>query len=104
MRTKFDDFHHSGIQTIYFSIFSSKYVCDGASDCTNGLDEQNCVNYANLYFERRGFKLVTDDKSITRISLEQCAKLCAQSKNCACSYFSYNSERQRCILGMKWWQ
>ena len=80
----------------------SKYICDGVPDCSNGLDEQICTLYSSLYNAEINFKLQSNDEAITRISLEECARQCTQSKGCTCSSFSYNAEKQRCLLGNRY--
>ena len=80
----------------------SKYICDGVPDCSNGLDEQICTLYSSLYNAEINFKLQSNDEAITRISLEECARRCTQSKGCTCSSFSYNKEKQRCLLGNRY--
>ena len=77
----------------------SQFVCDGESDCSNGLDENNCLNYTSLYMIEKGFKLKTDENPKIGMTEEECAKACAQSKRCACDSFSYNAEKKRCLLG-----
>merc|ERR1719228_314596 len=79
----------------------NKYICDGENDCSNGLDETNCVDYASFYAIDHGFKLLSDDKSITNVTVDECAKLCTQYKRSECDSFSYNSNKSRCILGNK---
>ena len=33
----------------------SQFVCDGEPDCSNGLDETNCLKYTSLYMVRHDF-------------------------------------------------
>ena len=38
----------------------SKYVCDGEKDCYGGEDEENCIQYVNLFEKETGFKVCID--------------------------------------------
>ena len=38
----------------------SKYVCDGEKDCYGGEDEENCIQYVNLFEKETGFKVCVD--------------------------------------------
>ncbi len=87
------NFSHLG-ECIY-----NQFVCDGEPDCSNGFDEQNCLNYTNLFTQEPGFKLKGDEEPLQGISEEECAKKCAISKHCTCNSFAYNSQKQRCLLG-----
>ena len=89
---------------VYY-VICSKYVCDGEPDCKNGFDETNCNNpkyskYISRYASRPGFKILTDKRAIAGINVEECAKFCTQTKHCDCHSFSYNIEKQKCLLGM----
>ena len=35
----------------------SKYVCDGEKDCYGGEDEENCIQYVDLFEKEAGFKV-----------------------------------------------
>ena len=84
---------------MYF--FFSKYVCDGSPDCSNGFDEENCLKYTSFYTAEKGFKLRNNEDIVRGVSEEECARTCAQSRRCSCQSFSYNVEKQRCLLGNK---
>jgi hypothetical protein len=77
----------------------SMYVCDGEPDCSNSQDETDCLRYTSLYTKESGFKLQAQDESKGNVTEEDCARMCAQSKRCTCTSFSYNSEKKRCLLG-----
>ena len=36
----------------------SKYVCDGEKDCNGGEDEENCIQYVELFEKESGFKVL----------------------------------------------
>ena len=57
------------------------------------------MKYTNFYVHEVGFKLQSVEEKVFRVSLEECAQKCTQSKRCTCSSFSYNAANQRCLLG-----
>jgi hypothetical protein len=35
----------------------AKTVCDGERDCSDGEDEQDCLNYVGMFVKETGFKV-----------------------------------------------
>ena len=60
---------------------------------------QGCMSFAGYFLPEQGFKLQSDEDVVSDVDLEECAKMCLQSKHCTCNSFSHNANKRRCVLG-----
>uniref|UniRef100_A0A8D9F791 Neurotrypsin n=1 Tax=Cacopsylla melanoneura TaxID=428564 RepID=A0A8D9F791_9HEMI len=75
------------------------WVCDGQSDCLNGLDEQNCTDMVIKFAHEPSAKLEGHDKEKwVHSSVANCANKCVESKDFECLSFSFSITDQTCLL------
>ncbi|XP_073985789.1 uncharacterized protein isoform X2 [Rhodnius prolixus] len=72
-------------------------VCDGHSDCSNGLDERNCTDNLLKFKHFAHTKLVGYDiETVENANLSTCARNCLNNEDCRS--FSYSNKDKKCYL------
>ncbi|KAI6175407.1 Transmembrane protease serine 9 [Aphelenchoides bicaudatus] len=76
------------------------FFCDYEMDCRNGFDETGCPDFLRHFDTIGGYKLVNEVSLIwTHIPhVQGCAQRCIETKDFRCESFSYEQNKEICLL------